>query len=266
MLVPELRRKWLNVVFDLNGVLCESEGQGPHLKKAYHQVHDNIFSDRVPTIIGTKAVFVRPNVREFLEEVSRISHRVVVWSSMMKKTVEPVASFLFQNCRAPFDILGQDNCRRIEITKGKYLKQAGSPWKDLFLKVLDEQLFVDPDDPASFNKDNTILIDDSPQKAILNENGNGVFLDSWSHHGRGDKVLMGSLAPWLRRVHEDCPIGRLAEFVDANRIGVPPMCPSDDRAEYILVGLRELAKKFGSRFVLPGWNVVIEPKSVSRKK
>jgi hypothetical protein len=184
---------------------------------------------------------------------------------MMKKTVEPVASFLFQNCRPPFDVLGQEKCRTVEVSKGKRLGAYGQPWKNLLLKVLDECLFIDPADPTSFNKDNTILIDDSPAKGVLNENGNGIFVDSWNRDVHGDDVLLGTLIPWLKRLHNDCPLGCLREFVDAHRIGEPPLTLSSNQADHIVDGMRESARNFGNRFVLPGMNLVIESQRHRKK-
>ena len=151
------------MVFDLNGVLCHCEARSTiKMGSRAFEMQNNVFSDRTPTVVGTKAVYVSPNLQEFLVEVSKIACRVVIWSSMMKKTVEPIASFLFQNSKPPFDILGQEKCRTVETSRGKTLVQEGNPFKSLFLKVLGEQLFLDPDDPLSFNMENTILIDDSP--------------------------------------------------------------------------------------------------------
>ena len=198
-LVVQQRQKWLNVIFDLNGVLCHCEARSTiKIGSRAFKVEDNSFSDRTPTVVGTKAVYVRPNLHEFLIEVSKIACRVVIWSSMLKKSVEPIAMFLFQNSKPPFDILEQEKCRMVETSQGKFLVEEGNPFKLLFLKVLGEQLFLDPDDLLSFSKENSILIDDSPQKGILNEIGNGLFLERWNRYKRGDKVLLESLAPWLK--------------------------------------------------------------------
>ena len=135
-----------------------------------------MFSHKEPTVIGTKAVYVCPGVQEFLGELSLLANHIIVWSSMMRKSVEPIAGFLFQNTREPYVILGQEQCRKVERFRGKFVTEGGNPFKVLLLKVLGEHLFLDPGDPSSFSKDDTILIDDSPFKSVLNENGNAVFL------------------------------------------------------------------------------------------
>ena len=113
--------------------------------------------------------------------------------------------------------------------------------------------------------ENTILIDDSPQKGVLNENGNGLFLESWNRHQRGDKVLLESLASWLKRLHEEYPPGCLQEYLNANRIGVSPVTATSYRGMELLVGLRESAKSMESRFFLSGLSLAIEPE-MPRKK
>ena len=136
---------------------------------------------------------------------------------------------------------------------------SGNEYKPLLLKVLGDHLFLDPTDRSSFSKDNTLLIDDSPQKSVLNENRNAIFLESWDRSQRGDNFLMGSLAPWLKHLHEDCQLGPLKEFVEANRIGSPPVSPFSNGVEHLLDGLRKSAGNFRSRFILPGMGLVIEP-------
>ena len=113
--------------------------------------------------------------------------------------------------------------------------------------------------------ENTILIDDSPQKGVLNENGNGLFLKSWTRHQRRDKVLLESLAPWLKRLHEECPPGCLREYVNANQIGVSPVTATSYREMELLDGLKESAKNMGSKFFLPGLDLAIEPEKCRKK-
>ena len=161
---------------------------------------DNIFSNDIPTVVGAKAVYVRLHVRDFLDDLCQVTNRIVAWSSIYKKTVEHVAGFLFQNYRAPFDILGQDNCRKVEVLEGQVLTIAGNKDKPLFLKVLGDHLFLDPNDRTSFSKDNSLLIDDSPQKSVLNEDGNAIFLQTWDRSRQGDKFLMDTLGPWLKQL------------------------------------------------------------------
>ena len=163
-------------MFDLNGVLCHCEARSSvKMEAKAFEVQDNVFSDRTPTLVGTKAIYVRPNLHEFLVEVSKIACRVVIWSSMMKKTVEPIASFLFQNSKPPFDILRQEKCRTVETSRGKTLIQEGNPFKSLFLKVLGEQLFSDPDDRSLSTWRTQFSLTALPKKVSSMRTGTGYF-------------------------------------------------------------------------------------------
>lgn len=261
---PPRRRKWLNLVLDLNGILCQCVDKY-HLPRNFpvNDVRENIFSSTVPTVIGPKGVFTRPGLREFLAEVSDVVDRVVIWSSMKRSTVELIASFLFTDIRAPFDILGQDSCTRIQTSPygiRRFLTGIGNS-KDIFLKVLAERLFSNPTGSILFTEDNTLLVDDSPEKSVCNHNGNAIFLETWTRQQRHDEFLMGSLAPWLRNLHLNCAPGSLREFVDHNRIGCPPLPASDPLLRHIISGMRESSASLGFRYELPGIGLVIDPES-----
>jgi hypothetical protein len=128
-----------------------------------------------------------------------------------------------KNCPVPlsrfattFDILGHDSCRRIETSQGKYLIMIGGS-KEIFLKVLSEKLFIRT---KRMDSQNTILIDDSPEKYVCNDSGNYLFLETWNPLDASDDFLLHSLAPWLLNVHKNCGRGQLRDFVNRERIGV----------------------------------------------
>ena len=56
-IVPRQRRKWLNIVFDVNGVLgqCIPKFELGRVH-GVHEMRDNIFSHETPTIVERKAV------------------------------------------------------------------------------------------------------------------------------------------------------------------------------------------------------------------
>jgi hypothetical protein len=53
--------------------------------------------------------------------------------------------------------------------------------KDIFLKTLKKYLFYKYG--GRYNKENTIVIDDTPVKHILNDPENVVLLESWFYKG-----------------------------------------------------------------------------------
>ena len=143
---------------------------------------------------------------------------------MFKRNAKPIARHLFNGCREPFDILGQEQCKKIELSPGKFFDYG---LKMCCLKVLSETLFVENElGTSSLNADNTILIDDSPEKSVYNENGNAIFLETWSHERRRDNVLMGELLSWLCRLESNCEQGQLRQYVEENRIGMNPLSAS----------------------------------------
>ena len=94
-IVPRQRRKWLNIVLDVNGVLgqCIPKFELGRVRRM-HEMRNNIFSHETPTIVGGKAVYARQNLREFLRQLSNIAVRIVVWTSMVRSNVDLVASYL----------------------------------------------------------------------------------------------------------------------------------------------------------------------------
>ncbi len=58
--VTQTQQKWVNVVFDLNKVLCEFLARSSARGVRAYEVHDIVFFYRVSTLIGMKAVYVHP--------------------------------------------------------------------------------------------------------------------------------------------------------------------------------------------------------------
>ena len=85
-----------------------------------YRVEDKVLCHRRSTIVRPKAVFARPNVSKFLEEVSEIAHRVVMWTTMLKHNAKGIVRHLFNGCRPPYDILSQEQCTKIEVSRGKF--------------------------------------------------------------------------------------------------------------------------------------------------
>ena len=119
----------------------------------------------------------------------------------------------------PFEILGQDSCKKIEISHKKYLKVIGGS-REIFLKNLFKALFIGS---IHFDGENTILIDDSLEKCICNDSGNSLFLEIWTPMAIADDFLLRTLALWLPQLYFDYTHGQLRNFINRNCIGVPPL-------------------------------------------
>jgi hypothetical protein len=85
--------KWLNIVLDINSILCYCMEKA--MTRGMLFVNDEsykqgIHSPTVPTIVGPKAVFTRPSLHEFFTTISKFAARVLIWSSMKRSTVEKI--------------------------------------------------------------------------------------------------------------------------------------------------------------------------------
>ena len=258
-IVPRRRRKWLNIVLDVNGVLgqCIPKFELGRVRRV-HEMRDNIFSHETPTIVGGKAVYARQNLREFLRHLSNIALRIVVWTSMVRSNVDLVASYLFTGNPKPYRILAQDQCKMI-LFPPERLSRPGQV--DIFMKVLSEQLFHES---SPFTKENTLLIDDSREKSVCNKSGNAIFLKPWTHEDQNDNVFLGRLLPWLESLHNGCPAGQLRQYVNANRIGLGPPTRDDDLVQEMMAVMRKCARERGARYEIPWLNVVVERRPCRR--
>jgi hypothetical protein len=212
-IVLTTKAKWLNIVLDINGILCHCiEKAGMSKMPFVYDERQRIHSSTVPTIVGPKAIFTHPGLLEFLIEISKFVARIFIWSAMKRSTVNKIADYLFRGLPLPFDILGQDSYRKIETSRDKYLIVIGGS-KEVFLKNLSEALFIGS---TLLDKENTILIDDTPEKCICNDQGNCLFLKTWTLLDSTNDFLIHTLASWLLQLHGNCNHEQLKDFVNSN--------------------------------------------------
>ena len=104
--------------------------------------------------------------------------------------------------------------------------------KELFLKNLDT-LFSSYKE--IFNSGNTVIVDDTPLKHIMNKSEDVVLPNPWSNYWNGerDTFLLRTLLLWFRRLHLACDEG-LKSFREhgPNRIGQKMLCDERNRTEY----------------------------------
>jgi hypothetical protein len=99
--------KWLNIVLDINGILCHyMEKAATNRMPFVNDVRDGIHSSMVPTIVEPKAVYACPNLFEFFTTISKFAPCVFIWSSMKRFFVEQIVDYLFCGLPLSFDILG----------------------------------------------------------------------------------------------------------------------------------------------------------------
>ena len=131
-------------------------------------------SATVGAVVGMKDVYVCPNCLNFLEELGRIAS-ISVWSSMKISNVEGIVNYLFPKGKLPCIVLAQDSYTRLrcqDSSRRLTTFMVPKTQKELFLKNLDT-LFSGY--RRIFNSENTVIVDDTPLKHIMNRSENVVL-------------------------------------------------------------------------------------------
>ncbi|KAG0504380.1 hypothetical protein KC19_N037900 [Ceratodon purpureus] len=212
---------WLNVVLDLNGILCSSTPNWPGKSFVSHDL--SIHSASKPAVVGPKLVCVRPNCADFLRRLSAFA-TITVWSSMKTSTTKMICDYLFGPIRPvyPLRILDQEDCQRVPMGvdfRGRpvYMKEPGTQ-KDIFLKPMSDGLFRKFG--GIYSEANTIFIDDSPIKHCQNNSYNVLLLSTWNNQNpdaADDRFLLSKLLPYLVDLHHF--VGTIARFRAERPIG-----------------------------------------------
>ena len=226
--------KWLNVILDLNGILCVCEDWKSNRNSKHYNDVSGPHSATVAAIVGRKVVYVRPNCLTFLEELGKIA-TISVWSSMKSSNIHGVVDYLFSKGKLPSLVLGQESCTTIRCrdSSGRLSTyMVPGTQKELFLKNLDT-LFCGY--WGIFNSENTVIVDDTPLKHIMNKSENVLLPNPWSHRGGNDRdtFLLCTLLPWIQRLHlaRENGLKSFREF-GLNRIGQRMLCDERNRTEY----------------------------------
>ena len=218
--------KWLNVVLDVNGILCVCEDWKSNRNSKHYNDVSAPHSATVAAIVGMKVVYVRPNCLTFLEELGKIA-TISVWSSMNSSNIDGIVDYLFPKGKLPSLVLDQESCTTIQCrdSSGRLSTyMVPGTQKELFLKNLDT-LFCGY--RGIFNSGNIAIVDDTLLKHIMNKSENVLLPNPWSHRGGGDRdtFLLRTLLPWIQRLHLARKDG-LKSFREfgPNRIGQRMLC------------------------------------------
>jgi hypothetical protein len=147
-IIPSVSRenpKWLNVVLDLNGLLCVCREKWLMPRGQVYVDGSRPYSASVPYLVGSKVVYIRPSCERFLRELGNVAD-ITIWSSMRVTTTRSVCGLLFKNVPLKLvNILDQESCDGIRVQdsyeKVSYMKMKGTD-KQLFLKSIEKQLFL----------------------------------------------------------------------------------------------------------------------------
>lgn len=168
----DLRKKLL--ILDINGLLADIQS---HTPKGY----------KVDKRIAKRAVFKRPFCSEFLKFCFE-RFDVGIWSSRTKKNVEQVVDYLLGDMKHKLLF-----CWDLSHCTDTGFKTLENRHKTLVFKEL--RNIWDKRDPnlpwpkGDYNESNTLLVDDSPYKALLNPPHTAIFPNSYTYQDKSDNSL-----------------------------------------------------------------------------
>lgn len=190
------------------------------------------FRPQTRTIFNDYVLRCRPGVREFLAFLTSVCH-VGIWTRMPRNITQGMVRFLFQRLTQPREILSVEDCTHIiesrpqsecpcpvnecwlrynpcpghpstmrpnlMATERTYVRHVGHPEDRLHLKVLHKMVwgrprFCKPD--ICLNASNTLLIDSSPESALLNPRFNAIFPIVYKGNSN-DQELRQSVARYI---------------------------------------------------------------------
>ncbi|KAL8124043.1 uncharacterized protein LOC141717944 isoform X2 [Apium graveolens] len=216
------------LVLDLNGLLADVVG-------------DNSVTIKADGHVAGKKIFKRPFCEDFLQFCFN-RFTVGVWSSRRKENVDKVLQVLMpeeDRSKLAF-VWNQSHCTRTgfqtleNIDKPLFLKELPKLWKienrKFSFKVVD------------YDKSNTLLLDDSPYKALLNPPYTAIFPTPYQYQDQNDAGLGhgGDLRVYLEglALAED-----VQEYVEQNPFGQKPIIKSDPSWSFYAEVIRNMSKK-----------------------
>lgn len=161
----------------------------------------------------------------------------------MLNTARQVVDFLFQDLPPPCLVLGQESCHELHDRNGNKIMKSGGGYCPQFLKVMHKVLWGACPSlsrcPSHIrpSPENTLLLDDSPEKCILTPPGNVIFPRSWNPTMPNDMFLFSTVYPYIAKLARSGLT--VPEFVLANPIGHPGLA-RDDPMYKLLYGYAKL--------------------------
>lgn len=196
------------LVLDVNGLLVarykkSDKGKPPNVEHG---------------VVAKTCIYKRPLCDAFLQFCLENFH-VGIWSSMMECNVNKVLDYICSSStsttmkhRFAF-VMHQRDCTNTKFSNPEKREQP------LFLKDLRNVWARFR--PGEFNEKNTLLIDDTPYKALHNPPHTAIFPEAYTYD-ETDTFLMGPLRRFLVQL-----IGApdVQEFVRSHPIGAPAISP-----------------------------------------
>lgn len=197
---PSMALKTKFLVLDLNGVLVQCV-HCPRVPTVPFCKPEDAKYDGPPAYIKSKLVHLRPWLRRFLQMVQR-RWWVVVWSSMTPDNTNAVVEFIFKGIEPPCLVLAQNACKILYTHENKVVKKPNNPSVPQYLKVM--RLALWDQRPSLIGvpydvrptRENTLMVDDSAAKNVLNPTANFIVCPSWTIEKVQDSFLL-DLAQYL---------------------------------------------------------------------
>lgn len=160
-------------------------------------------------VVGGNHVFKRPFCESFLQFCFENFH-VGIWSSVRAVNVHKAVDFVCKEMKDKLAfIMHQTDCTDTG------LKAPKNRFQPLFLKELTKVWTSFR--PGEFNPSNTLLVDDSPYKALRNPPFTAIHPETYTHN-TDDNFLSGPLQVYLEGLRD---AANVQQFVRDNPIGVP---------------------------------------------
>lgn len=208
------RRKKL-LVLDLNGLLAD--------------IVSPLADCKADINIGRRAIFKRPFCEEFLKFCFD-KFEVGIWSSRKKNNVDRITEFLLGDMKKRLLF-----CWDMSYCATTTLGSLENRHKYVVFKDLN-QLWEkhDPRLPwqkGDYNESNTVLLDDSPYKALLNPPYTAIFPQSYSHQNKSDTSLGngGDLRLHLEKLVE---AENVQDFIKKNPFGQEAITEASETWEF----------------------------------
>ncbi|MCO5586357.1 hypothetical protein L7F22_040297 [Adiantum nelumboides] len=200
------------------------------------------------------AVLAKPQVKDFLKTLAKgkekgqeqrkehdvNAHAVTAEGEPSKKPWEEDIPELSSRSYSPptsfsysYDSSSSSNPRRRNCTDVG-LKAPDNEWKPLFMKDLSklwrkEKLNL-PWSEGDYGPSNTLLVDDTPYKAVLNPPNTAIFPRSYTAQDHGDSFLAGALRSYLEGI---CDAVSVQTYVATNPFGEPSISPESPLWSYV---------------------------------
>ncbi|KAK1306343.1 hypothetical protein QJS10_CPA10g01999 [Acorus calamus] len=218
------RTRKILLVLDLNGLLAD----------VFFDI-DNAY--RGDKMIGGKTVFKRPFCDEFLKFCfERFS--VGIWSSRRRNNVDGLVDFLMGDMK--YNLLFCWDQSMCTMSKFNTLENKDKPmvFKDL-KKLWNKKVPGLPWERGDYSRSNTLLVDDSPYKALCNPSGCGIFPHPYNFMDSKDNSLGpgGELHVYLEALSN---AAHVPSYVKTHPFGQRPITQSHPSWKFYIPILRSL--------------------------